>query len=32
MKNLDYEKPGLGKTRETAGCKKKIKRPHGIIY
>ena len=33
LKNLDSEKPGLWKTRETAGCKKKkIRRPHDIIY
>ena len=29
----DSEKPGPWKTRETAGCKKKkIGRPHGILY
>ena len=32
MKNLDSEKPGLRKTREAAGCKKKkIRRPHEFI-
>ena len=31
MKNLDLEKPGPGKMCETAGCRKKIGRPHITI-
>ena len=32
QKSLDPEQPGSWKTWKTAGCKKKIERPHSIIY